>query len=55
MDLVGMVKEKATLNIDSELHRELKIEAAIRGLKISELAEQLLRDGLKKSQATEEE
>ena len=43
-----MSKEKATLNINRELHRELKIEAAKRGVKISELAEMLLRDGLKK-------
>lgn len=39
---------KATLNIDPEIHRQLKIEAAKRGMKISELAEQLLREGLKK-------
>jgi predicted HicB family RNase H-like nuclease len=43
-----MAKGKATLNIDPELHRELKIEAAKRGEKISELAERLLREGLKK-------
>jgi len=39
---------KATLNIDPEIHRELKIEAAKRGIKISELAEQILKNGLKK-------
>jgi len=43
-----MAKDKATLNIDPELHRELKVEAAKRGVKISELAEQLLKEGLKK-------
>jgi len=31
------------LNTDPKLHKELKIEAAKRGVKISELAEQLLR------------
>ena len=44
-----MAKDKATLNIDPELHRELKIEAAKRGMKISELVEQLLREGLRKA------
>lgn len=44
-----MVKDKATLNIASELHRELKIEAATRGMKISELVEKLLKEGLKKT------
>jgi len=44
-----MAKDKATLNIDPELHRELKIEAAKQGLKISELADRLLREGLKKT------
>jgi predicted HicB family RNase H-like nuclease len=44
-----MAKDKATLNIDPELHRELKIEAARRGVKISELAEQLLKEGLGKA------
>jgi predicted HicB family RNase H-like nuclease len=43
-----MAKDKATLNIDPELHRELKIEAAKRGLKIGDLTEQLLKEGLKK-------
>ncbi|MBA7501636.1 hypothetical protein ES706_00209 [subsurface metagenome] len=43
-----MAKDKATLNIDPELHRELRIEAAKRGIKISELTERLLREGLKK-------
>jgi predicted HicB family RNase H-like nuclease len=38
-----------TLNIDPELHRELKIEAAKQGMKLSELVEQLLREGLKKT------
>ncbi len=44
-----MAKDKATLNIDPELHRDLKIEAAKQGVKIGDLAEKLLRDGLKKS------
>jgi len=44
-----MAKNKATLNIDPELHRELKVEAAKRGIKISELAEQLLTGGLRKT------
>jgi predicted HicB family RNase H-like nuclease len=44
-----MAKNKATLNIDPELHRELKIEAAKQGLKISKLTEILLKEGLKKS------
>lgn len=43
-----MAKDKATLNIDPELHRDLKIDAAKRGVKIGDLAEKLLRDGLKK-------
>jgi len=43
-----MAKDKATLNIDPELHRDLKVEAAKQGLKISDLAERFLRDGLKK-------
>jgi predicted HicB family RNase H-like nuclease len=43
-----MAKDKATLNIDPELHRELKIEAAKQGQKISELAERLLKEGLRK-------
>ena len=42
------MSRKATLNIDPEIHRQLKIEAAKRGMRISELAEQLLREGLKK-------
>ena len=41
---------KATLNIDPELHRELKVEAARRGKKINELVERLLREGLRKKQ-----
>lgn len=41
-------QRQATLNVDPELHRELKIEAAKRGVKISELAEQLTREGLRK-------
>jgi predicted HicB family RNase H-like nuclease len=44
-----MAKGKATLNIDPELHQELKIEAAKRRVKLSEFAEQLLREGLKKT------
>jgi predicted HicB family RNase H-like nuclease len=44
-----MAKDKATLNIDPGLHRELKVEAAKQGLKISDLAERFLRDGLKKN------
>lgn len=43
-----MAKNKATLNIDPELHRDLKIEAAKKGLKISELAEQLMKEGLRR-------
>ena len=39
--------DKATLNIDPELHRQLKIEAATRAVKLSEFAEQLLKEGLK--------
>lgn len=42
-----MAKHKATLNIDPELHQDLKIEAAKQGKKISELAEQLMKEGLK--------
>ena len=45
-----MGKSKATLNIDSELHRDLKIEAAKLGMKLSELAEKLLKEGLDKIQ-----
>ena len=44
-----MAKDKATLNIDPKLHRELKIEAAKRGIKISGLAQRLLREGLRKT------
>ena len=44
-----MAKNKATLNIDPELHRELKIEAAKQGMKIGELAERLMKEGLKKT------
>lgn len=44
-----MAKTKATLNIDPELHQELKVEAAKRRLKISELAELLIRGGLRKT------
>jgi len=44
-----MAKTKATLNVDPKLHQELKIEAAKRGAKISELAERLLKEGLKKA------
>jgi predicted HicB family RNase H-like nuclease len=47
--LVVMAKDKATLNVNPDLHRELKVEAAKRGVKISDLAEQLLREGLKKT------
>lgn len=43
-----MAKNKATLNIDPELHRELKIEAARQGKKINEFSERLLREGLSK-------
>jgi len=49
LDLVIMAKNKATLNVDPELHRDLKIEAAKQGLKISDLAERFLREGLKKT------
>lgn len=44
-----MAKGKATLNIDPELHRELKIEAAKRRVKIGDLVELLLKEGLKKT------
>ena len=47
--MVDMAKDKATLNIDPKLHRELKIESAKRGMKISELAEQLMKEGLNKA------
>lgn len=47
--MVVMAKDKATLNIKPELHRELKIEAAKQGLKISELAERLMKEGLRKT------
>lgn len=43
-----MAKDKATLNIDPELHRKLKVEAAMQGEKISEFAERLLKEGLSK-------
>lgn len=43
-----MAKDKATLNIDPNLHHELKIAAAKRRMKISELAEKFLKEGLKK-------
>jgi len=43
-----MIKRKATLNIDPELHRKLKVEAARRGVKLGEFAEQLLRKGLRR-------
>ena len=46
--MVAMAKDKATLNIDPEVHRDLKIEAAKQGLKIGKLAERLLRGGLRK-------
>jgi predicted HicB family RNase H-like nuclease len=44
-----MAKDKATLNIDPGLHKELKVEAAKQGMKIGELAERFLREGLKKT------
>jgi predicted HicB family RNase H-like nuclease len=44
-----MAKDKATLNIDPELHRELRIEAAKQGIKIGELTQRLLKEGLKKN------
>ena len=47
--MVDMAKDKATLNIDPELHRDLKIEAAKQGKKISELAERLMKEGLRKT------
>lgn len=46
---MGMAKNKATLNIDPELHRKLKVEAAKRGVKISDLAEKFLNEGLRKT------
>jgi len=49
LDSVIMAKDRATLNIDPKLHRELKIEAARRGVKIGDLAEQLLKEGLRKT------
>ena len=42
-----MAEKKATLNIDPALHRELKIEAAKRGVKLSEFVEKLLWEKLK--------
>lgn len=42
-----MAKDKATLNIDPKVHRELKIEAAKQGVKLNKLAERLLKEGLK--------
>lgn len=45
---MNMAKDKATLNISPELHRELRIEAAKQGVKIGDLTERLLREGLKK-------
>jgi predicted HicB family RNase H-like nuclease len=44
-----MAKDKATLNITPELHRELKIEAAKRGVKIGDLVEQLIKESLRKT------
>lgn len=44
-----MAKDKATLNIRPKLHRELRIEAAKRGVKISDLAEKFLNEGLRKT------
>ena len=41
-----MAKNKATLNIDPELHQELKIEAAKKRMKISELVERIIKKGL---------
>lgn len=49
MNSVGMAKDKATLNIDPELHRELKVEAAKQGVKISEFVQELLKEGLRKT------
>ena len=46
-----MAREKATLNINPELHRDLKIEAARRGVKIGELAEQFIKEGLRKTKS----
>ncbi len=44
-----MAKNKATLNINPDLHRELKIEAAKQGTTIAELGEKFLRKGLKET------
>jgi len=41
-----MTKNKATLNINPELHRQLKIEASKQGIRIYELVERILREGL---------
>jgi len=49
-----MMGNKATINIDASLHKMLKIEAAKSDLKISELAESLLKEGLTKKQNYEE-
>ena len=43
-----MQREKATLNINPELHKELKIEAAKREMKIGDLAEKFLKEALRK-------
>ena len=47
--MVNMAKDKATLNINPELHRELKIEAAKQGKTISEFVQRLLKEGLRKA------
>ncbi len=44
-----MSKRHSTLNINPELHKELKIEAAKQGVKIGDLGEQFIREGLKKA------
>lgn len=43
-----MTYKKATLNLDPELHWKLKSEAVKRRMKLGELAELLLKEGLKK-------
>jgi len=53
--LVDTAKARATLNIDADLHQELKIEAAKRGMKLGDLAELLLRDGLKRRRVSGED
>lgn len=49
-----MTKTTRSLYIDADLHRDLKIEAAKRDMTMSDLAELLLKEGLKKSRQVRE-